>query len=160
MFFQKNISEDLKLDRRLKVSISTCYISTFIFYLSTTIFIDHAHWRFVCHIIIFNWASYSIFSRNHTRIDWLVKNRWEKKKKKNETDKMKINSTLCFSNFSLFEHSINWLHHKATSINVINSENQSIDENRDETNEMKINSTLCFSDLLLSYADYIIKLHR
>ena len=40
MFFQKNISEDLELNKRLKVSISICYIIfnffilAFIFYLS------------------------------------------------------------------------------------------------------------------------------
>ena len=74
------------------------FTSIFIFYFSITIFIDHAHWRFVYHIIIFIWASYSIFSKNHTRDDWFEKNKSEDRDEMNE---VKINSTLCFSNLSL-----------------------------------------------------------
>ena len=74
------------------------FTSTFIFYFSIIIFIDHAHWRFVYHVIIFIWTSYSIFSKNHTRDDWFEKN---KNENRNEMNEMKINSTLCFSNLSL-----------------------------------------------------------
>ena len=108
MFFQKNISWDLKLNERLKVNKTICLIfdltfsfftSTFIFHFSIIIFIDHAHWRFVYHIVTFIWASYSIFSKSHTLIDWLVKSKW--KKKEDEASEMKINSTLCFSSLLL-----------------------------------------------------------
>ena len=74
------------------------FISTFIFYFLIIIFIDHAHWRFVYHVIIFIWTSYSIFSKNHTRDNWSEKN---KNKNRNEMNEMKINLTLCFSNLSL-----------------------------------------------------------
>ena len=84
---------------------------------------------------------------------WLICKKQMKKKKRNERNEDQLN--VVFFKF-VIEHSICWLHHKATSINVINN------ENRDEANEMKINSTLCFSNLSLSirFVDYIIKLHR
>ena len=133
MFFQKKIFEDLKLNKRLRVNISTCYIifsfftSTFIFYFFTIIFIDHALWRFVYHIITFIWTSYLIFSKNHTFIDWFVKNKWEKKNKRNEDQLI-----VTFFKF-VIEHSICWLYHKATSINVVNNFiNHSINSNNND----------------------------
>ena len=157
MFFQKNIFEDLKLNKRFKVNKTTCYIifnfffSIFIFYFFIIIFIDHVHWRFVYYIITFIWTSYSIFSKSHTK----TKINWRKKRSRRSKNQLIVT----FFKF-VIEHSICWLYHKITSINVINNENQNINENRNETNEMKINSTLCFSNLLLSYVDYIINLHR
>ena len=106
--------------------IFSFFTSAFIFYLFTIIFIDHAHWRFVYHIITFIWSSYSIFSKNHTKTKTLTKI---------ETKRKKWKSTHRYV-LQIFEHSICWLHHRVTSINVINN------ENRNETNEVKINSSL------------------
>ena len=153
MFFQKNIFEDLELGKKLKVNKTICYIifsffiSKFIFYLSffITIFIDHAQWRFVCHIITSFWASYSIFSRSHTRIRCSAKRREKEKKKKTKRTKWRSTQRCVFQ--ICYRASICWLHHRFTSINVVNSENQNIDENRSETNEVKINSFLRSSNL-------------
>ena len=117
MFFHKKISENLKLNRSFKINTSTCYIifnffiSTFIFYLSSFYYYLHR----LCALTICLLYHYIYLN--------IVFNFLEKSYK---------------------------------------NENQSIDENEDEneTNEVKINSTLCFSNLLLSYVDYIINLHR
>ena len=69
----------------------------------------------------------------------------------------------------VIEHSICWLHHRITSINVVNNENQNIDEDRDrdrdEANEMKINSSLRSSDfwafnMLTTSWNYIDKCNK
>ena len=133
MFFQKNISEILRLGRRLRVSISTCYItssfftSAFTFYLSTIIFIDHAHWRSVYHITTLIWASYSAFSRSHTLIDWPVKSRWGGGEK---AERAKWRPTQRCVLQTCYRASICWLHHRPTSIDVVDSEDQSIGEDR------------------------------
>ena len=162
MFFQKNISEDLGLGKRLKISRTTCYItcfftSTFIFYFSIYYYLHRPCALTICHIITPIWTSYSVFSRSHTRICWFAK-RKEKKKKKTKRAKWRSTQRCVFQ--ICYRASICWLHHRFTSIDVINIENQNIDEDRSETSEVKINSMLCFSDLLLSYVDYIINLHR
>ena len=106
-----------------------------------------------------------------------------------ELDKrFKVNRTTCFvfiylSNFQLFFFSIHLLFfyyylHWSCSLTICLSchyiylsivfnlfeklyrnEDQDIDE-KDEVDEMKINLVLRFLNLLLSYADYIINLHR
>ena len=112
----------------LSILIFSFFISAFIFYLFTTIFIDHAHWRFVYHIITSIWASYSIFSKSHTKtkIKTLIEI---------ETKRAKWKSTHRYV-FQIFEHSICWLHHKTTSINVVNNEDQKSERSENQLNDL------------------------
>ena len=158
MFFQKNIFEDLKLNKDLKVKRTTCLIlfnfQHFYFILHSSSFYYNFHWS--CALTI--WLSYhyiylnivfNLFEKSYTH-SLICKTRKEKRRKRKRNERSENQLNVVFFKFVI---ELCWLHHKVTSINVINNENQNIDE-------VKINSALCFSDLLLSYADYIIKLHR
>ena len=76
----------------------------------------------------------------------------KKKKEKKKTKRAKWKSTQRCVFQICYRVSICWLHHKSTSINVVNSEDQNIDENQ-------LIATF-FKSLSIQYADYIIKLHR
>ena len=160
MFFQKNISEDLELDRRFRVSKATCLILFnlqhfhFIFYFLSFYYNFHrscalticssCHWIYL--IIVF-----SFLEKSYTR--WLIW-KWQRRRSR-RSERSEDQHIATFFRF-VIEHSICWLHHRVTSIDVVNS------EDRDEANEVKINSTLCSSNLSLSirFADYIIELFR
>ena len=163
MFFQKNIFDDLKLDRRLRVSRTTCLIllnlQHFHFIFHSSFFYYNFHWSCALTIRLSYHYFYLSIVFSFLEKSYKDENHWHWRRRRNRRSENQLSAT--FFKF-VIEHSICWLHHKTTSINVVNSEDQNIDENRNrnEANEMKINSTLCFSNLLLSYADYIINLHR
>ena len=147
MFFQKNIFEDLGLGRRLKVSRTTCYIifsfliSAFIFYFFIYYYFHRSCVLTIClsYDITSIWASYSAFSRSHTRIRWSAKRKRRKKKKKAERTKWRSTQRCVFQ--TCYRASICWLHHRFTSIDVVDS------EGRGEAGEVKVNSSLRSSDL-------------
>ena len=112
--------------------------------------------------LVLLWASYSVFSRSHTHVDWSEK---DKDRDRSETSEVKI------FNAMIFRLRTDWACNRSyTHLSIVFSfleksyrgEDQNIDEDRGEADEVKINSSLRFSSLLLSiqYADYIIELHR
>ena len=127
MFFQKNIFENLKLSKKLKVNKITClilfnfqhfyFIFHFLFFYynfhrscALTICLSY-HWIYL--IIVFNFLK-----KSYTR--WLIwkkqKRRQKRKQKRNERNENQL-SVMFF--WFVIEHSIRWLHHKTISINVI-----------------------------------------
>ena len=151
MFFQKNISEDLELDRSFRVNKSTCYIifnffiSTFIFYLFIYFYYHRSCALTICLSYHYTYLNivFNLLEKSYTH-SLICKTKREKEKKAKRAKWKSIQRCVLQICYRV---SICWLHHKSTSINVIDNENQNIDEDSDE--KVKINSTLCFSNLSL-----------
>ena len=189
MFFQKNIFEDLGLGRRLRISIPTCYITSSFFTLTSTFYLPTYYYLHrpcaltACLSYHYTYLSivFSLLEKPYTHSLTCKTQKEEKRRRRSERSEDQLTST--FSR-SAIEHSICWLHHRATSIDVVDSGDQNIGEDWGEASSVKANSTVCPPDLAdyiigpsgrsegqlnavssrpaieLQYADYIIGLHR
>ena len=103
MFFQKNIFENLKLNKKFKVNKITCLILLnfqhfyFIFYF--LFFYYYFHWS--CSLTICLSYHYIYLNIVFNFFEKSYKNENQNIDEKNEIDEVKINLTLCFSNLLL-----------------------------------------------------------
>ena len=160
MFFQKNISWDLKLDKRLRVNKTTCYIIFNFFTFQHSFFIFLLLFFSIMRIDSLFIISLHLSEHRIQLFRKVIHALTDLKKTKTKTkiERSENQLNVMFFKFAI-EHSICWLHHKTASINVINS------ENRDEASEVKINSSLRFSsfwafNMLITSQNYIDKCNK
>ena len=126
MFFQKNISEDLELDKRLKISRTTCYIifnffiSTFIFYFFIYYYLHRSCALTICLSYHYIYLSivFNFLKKSYTH-SLICKTQRKEKKKKTKRTKWKSTQRCVFQ--ICYRVSICWLHHRFTFINVIDN---------------------------------------